>query len=500
MAHTQRPRTTSSATAAAVVKAELAPPLSGPEALPSERAQARRLQEALVHAFGRSPAGTGAPAMPNLMDEWSLISRCTAQLVKLLATRCLEWGQVLELIRQRLEHLWQHAGELLRGSSHRAWNEAGSATNSAMEAMLQAQVEQLRSRLEAAEERADAAEKNLDASEQRLNELVPLPAQVAMQASELRACRALIDELSSRQSERAAGASRPAVPVLVLLPDGADAEIPERQAQQTCALHGRPNTSDGATSDRATSDRATGDRGFERTMSENATPGMAAVPHPSLPSGQRTLSGASDTLTPAIVKDTASATLALATAQAAVEPSTALPPAGPSTTMPTAVKPSLPRPGVDLLADVSDDGRARLPTPSKHLALVELEALGSEGVRVHCYPVDVLAARSELFDQPVSNVTSVRVSLTFTERPAGKTEVEADADELAALSSQLAGMLSQDVDTRVGEPLAALRADGVTGLSEPPLTQSRPAGTQHHKGGTVTDDTSTVVVRCAIDF
>jgi len=495
MAHMQRPRTTSSTTAADVVKAELAPPLSGPEALPSERAQARRLQEALVLAFGRSPAGTGPPTLPNLLDEWSLISRCTAQLVKLLATRCLEWGQVLELIRQRLEHLWQHAGELLRGSSHRAWDErstdeAGSATNSAMEAMLQAQVEQLRSRLEAAEERADAAEKSLDASEQRLNELAPLPAQVAMQASELRACRALIDELSSRQSERAAEASRPAVPVLVLLPDGADAGIPERQAQQICApAHGR----------RTPSDRATSDRASERTMSENATPEMP-VPHPSLTSGQRTLSGAFDTLKPAIVTDTASATLALATAQAAVEPSTALAPAGPSTTLSTAVKPSLPRPGVDLLADVSDDGHARLPPPSEHLALVELEALGSEGVRVHCYPVDALAARSKLFDQPNSNVTSVRVSLTFTERPAGKTKVEADAEELAALSSQLAGMLSQDVDASVGEPLAALRAGGVKGLSEPPLTQSRPTGTQHHKGGMVTDETSTVVVRCAIDF
>ena len=203
--------------------------LSSGVILPSERAQAQQLQEALSQAFKRSPAvGSGGLAdaerasISGLILEWGLLDRCIAQLVKLISTRCLEWGDVLELIRQRLDVLWSGANALLRrhagGETAEATlgvSAAASAPGVSPEQRLQRQIEDLREELSAAEQRALEAEAQLDEACRRAEKLEMLPAQVEVQKAELRACRALIDELSAPKRPPPATAS----PVLVLLPE-----------------------------------------------------------------------------------------------------------------------------------------------------------------------------------------------------------------------------------------------------------------------------------------
>ena len=45
-----------------------------------------------------------------LAEEWRLLDMCTTQLVKQMSTRCVEWSEVLEMLRSRQEKLWIGTG------------------------------------------------------------------------------------------------------------------------------------------------------------------------------------------------------------------------------------------------------------------------------------------------------------------------------------------------------------------------------------------------------
>ena len=158
------------------------PPLFGAEALPSERVAARHLQASLLRAFERAPAARHDAA--SLLSEWELLSMCSKQLVKQLATRCLEWGDVLEAIRSRLDGLWADAADSLR--RHEAAGPGGA---------------ELLAQLAALSEQNVAAEARARAAEERTAELAELPAQVASLTAELEAARAVIAE--QRERDRA---------------------------------------------------------------------------------------------------------------------------------------------------------------------------------------------------------------------------------------------------------------------------------------------------------
>jgi len=49
-----------------------------------------------------------------LREEYHLLDSCIKQLVKQLATRCVEWGEVLEVVRGRLCSLWSRAWRSLQ--------------------------------------------------------------------------------------------------------------------------------------------------------------------------------------------------------------------------------------------------------------------------------------------------------------------------------------------------------------------------------------------------
>ena len=197
-------------------------------ALPSERAQARQLQEALMRAIERSD-GELRPPMAMLLEEWDLLDRCTARLVKLTATHCLEWSQTLELIRQRLTLLWEGASAMLSSladpeAAKQMLKRKPRITNN--EDLLTAEVVGLRAELSAYEERAILAEKRLMETQSTIDyfggfdemeKFVLLSTQVELQEAELRSCRALIDELS-----------RPGQRMLVLLPGGSGADEAEK--------------------------------------------------------------------------------------------------------------------------------------------------------------------------------------------------------------------------------------------------------------------------------
>ena len=199
-------------------------------ALPSERAQARQLQEALLRAFERSD-GELRPPMAMLLEEWDLLDRCTARLVKLTATHCLEWSQALELIRQRLTLLWEGASAMLSSladpeAAKQMLKRKPRITNN--EDLLTAEVVGLRAELSAYEERAILAEKRLMETHSTIDyfggfdemeKFVLLSTQVELQEAELRSCRALIEELS-RSGQR----------MLVLLPEGSGADEAEKAA------------------------------------------------------------------------------------------------------------------------------------------------------------------------------------------------------------------------------------------------------------------------------
>jgi Ca2+-binding EF-hand superfamily protein len=199
-------------------------------ALPSERAQARQLQEALMRAFERSD-GELRPPMAMLLEEWDLLDRCTARLVKLTATHCLEWSQTLELIRQRLTLLWEGASAMLSSladpeAAKQMLKRKPIITNN--EDLLTAEVVGLRAELSAYEERAILAERRLMETQSTIDyfggfdemeKFVLLSTQVELQEAELRSCRALIEELS-RSGQR----------MLVLLPEGSGADEAEKAA------------------------------------------------------------------------------------------------------------------------------------------------------------------------------------------------------------------------------------------------------------------------------
>ena len=86
-----------------------APPLLGPEPLPSQRAEARALWDALQRMFSRAPLSKHEASPARMAEEWQLLDLVVRHLVRLLATRCMEWGQVLDTVRVRLVALWSCA-------------------------------------------------------------------------------------------------------------------------------------------------------------------------------------------------------------------------------------------------------------------------------------------------------------------------------------------------------------------------------------------------------
>jgi len=66
-----------------------------------------------MSAFDRSPIGfkaDGALSVAHLASEWKMLDTVCAHLVKQMATKCVEWSSVLELMRTRLERLWIGTG------------------------------------------------------------------------------------------------------------------------------------------------------------------------------------------------------------------------------------------------------------------------------------------------------------------------------------------------------------------------------------------------------
>ncbi|KOO22485.1 putative calcium-binding protein cml16-like protein [Chrysochromulina tobinii] len=169
--------------------------------------------------------------MAMLLEEWDLLDRCTARLVKLTATHCLEWSQTLELIRQRLTLLWEGASAMLSSladpeAAKQMLKRKPIITNN--EDLLTAEVVGLRAELSAYEERAILAERRLMETQSTIDyfggfdemeKFVLLSTQVELQEAELRSCRALIEELS-RSGQR----------MLVLLPEGSGADEAEKAA------------------------------------------------------------------------------------------------------------------------------------------------------------------------------------------------------------------------------------------------------------------------------
>ena len=238
------------------------PPLCGPAAsLPSERGAARRLQAALLDAFNRSPlfneqSSSSPPAQVahGLTEEWRLLDMCSKELVINLASRCLEWSEILEIIRSRYELMVWRANEALLGLATQQQQQQESARKSeglgatqedsklyrddgTLEACADAvtsdgrdEVEELREMLRAANERAARAEERAAIAEEQCAALVVMPAKVELQAMELKACKTLLDAQSKtlvdlRLRSQAAASELPAAPipssstVIVLLPE-----------------------------------------------------------------------------------------------------------------------------------------------------------------------------------------------------------------------------------------------------------------------------------------
>lgn len=77
---------------------------AGSTELPSERATARALRLTIARMSKAQPAEAGVQLVraAGLREEYHLLDSCIKQLVKQLATRCVEWGEVLEVVRGRL--------------------------------------------------------------------------------------------------------------------------------------------------------------------------------------------------------------------------------------------------------------------------------------------------------------------------------------------------------------------------------------------------------------
>ena len=84
---------------------------AGSKELPSERATARALRLSVARMSKAQPAEAGVQLVraTGLQEEYHLLDTCIKQLVKQLATRCVEWGEVLEVVRGRLCSLWARA-------------------------------------------------------------------------------------------------------------------------------------------------------------------------------------------------------------------------------------------------------------------------------------------------------------------------------------------------------------------------------------------------------
>ena len=106
---------------------------AGSKELPSERATARALRLSLARMSKAQPAEAGVQLVraTGLQEEYHLLDTCIKQLVKQLATRCVEWGEVLEVVRGRLCSLWARAWRSLlsleSGEQPRADGAGGAA-------------------------------------------------------------------------------------------------------------------------------------------------------------------------------------------------------------------------------------------------------------------------------------------------------------------------------------------------------------------------------------
>ena len=85
--------------------------------LPSDRASARALQLAIARMSEARPAKHWELLPAELRAEHQLLDSCLKQLVKHLATRCVEWAEVLEVVRGRLCTLWSRAEQSLDNRS-----------------------------------------------------------------------------------------------------------------------------------------------------------------------------------------------------------------------------------------------------------------------------------------------------------------------------------------------------------------------------------------------
>jgi hypothetical protein len=89
---------------------------AGSKELPSERATARALRLTIARMSEAQPANARVQLLraTGLREEYHLLDSCIKQLVKQLATRCVEWGEVLEVVRGRLCSLWSRAWRSLQ--------------------------------------------------------------------------------------------------------------------------------------------------------------------------------------------------------------------------------------------------------------------------------------------------------------------------------------------------------------------------------------------------
>ena len=196
-----------------------APPARPPDNLPSERASARRLKAALASAFDRSPIGLVEGVSPlSMQAEWTLVEMGLTHLVKQVATYCLDWSEVLELLRGRLARLWQGVVDALGVEAAKRRAAILEREAAQEDARRRAELGELHAQLRVAERRAVAAERRAATAEEEVLRLSPLTSKVEMQASELAACRSMLEE----QSKALAAERRKARECLVPIPSSED--------------------------------------------------------------------------------------------------------------------------------------------------------------------------------------------------------------------------------------------------------------------------------------
>ena len=77
----------------------------------------------LAHSIGYKPGG--ALSVTQLASEWKMLDTVCSHLVRQMASKCIEWSSVLELMRTRLERLWIGTGAAMM--QHERQNEQMAA-------------------------------------------------------------------------------------------------------------------------------------------------------------------------------------------------------------------------------------------------------------------------------------------------------------------------------------------------------------------------------------